>query len=142
MKSWCVKALAIALSTALLSATQVEQAFGLDVLGITVGVQPTLITSGTYTIPGSVKTPAVFKVRIRVSTNGKALALCLGSQSDFSSGTCSQPVAFSSRDATGQARDGLGVVDTVQLLGKLLYIKNVTSGARSTDIVSFTLTVE
>ena len=37
---------------------------------------------------------------------------------------------------------GLGVVDTVELLGKLLYVKNITSGVPANDVVSFTLTVE
>jgi len=143
MKRWYAKVLAVALSTILVSATQVEQAFGLDVLGITVGSQPTLISGGSiYPVPGSVKTPAVFKLRIRVTTRGRILLLCLGSQSDFSSGACPQPVASSSLDASGQARDGLGVVDTVELLGKLLYVKNITSGVPANDVVSFTLTVE
>ena len=135
MKSWCLQVLVCALSVVLLSATQMQKAFGLDVVGLTVGSKPTLITSLTDVIPGSVKTPAVFKVRIRVNTNGKALRLCLGSQSDYFSGACPQRVAFSSRDSTGQPKDGLGVVDTIQLLGKLLYIKNVTSGAPPNDLI-------
>ena len=142
MTNWRAKMAVLALSTALLSVAQVDKAFGLDVAGITVGVKPTLVTSVTDVIPGSVRTPAVFKLRIRVNTNGKNLRLCLGSPSDFSSGACPQPVAFSSRDGSGQLREGLGVVDTTQLFGKVLYIYNATSGAGPTDVVSFTLTVE
>lgn len=142
MRSWRAKAAVLALGMALCSVTQVDQAFGLDIAGITVGVKPTQITSGLDVVPGSVRTPAVFKLRIRVNTNGKNLRLCLGSQSDFSSGACPQAVAYSSRDGSGQLREGLGIVDTTQLFGKLLYIFNATSGAGPTEIVSFTLTVE
>ena len=86
MRSRRAKAAVLALGMALFSVTQVDKAFGLDIAGITVGVKPTLITSGLDVVPGSVRTPAVFKLRIRVNTNGKNLRLCLGSQSDFSSG--------------------------------------------------------
>ena len=142
MRSRRAKAAVLVLGMALFSVTRVDTAFGLDIAGITVGVKPTLITSGLDVVPGSVRTPAVFKLRIRVNTNGKNLRLCLGSQSDFSSSACPQPVAYSSRDGSGQLREGLGIVDTPQLFGKLLYIFNVTSGAGPTEIVSFTLTVE
>jgi len=143
MHRWCVTMLAVAMSAVLLSTTVVEQAFGLDVSGVTVGTRPTLISGGgIYPVPGSVKTPAVFKLRIRVITKGRSLLLCLGTQSDFSAGTCPQPIENSSRDASGQFRDGLGVVDTAELLGKLLYVKNITSGVRPNDVASFTLAVE
>ena len=127
----------------LFSALLVQQAFGgIDIEGIVVGQQPTLVTSPGVAIPGTVKTPAVFKIRIRVNTNGKVLALCLGSQSDFDAGTCAQQIASASRDATGPFRDGLGIVDTPELFGKVLYIKNMTSGASASDIVQYTMTVE
>ncbi len=143
MHKWRAWMSAVALSTALVSAISVEQAFGLDVSGVTVGTRPTLISGGgIYPVPGSVKTPAVFKLRIRVITKGRSLLLCLGTQSDFSAGTCPQPIENSSRDASGQFRDGLGVVDTAELLGKLLYVKNITSGVRPNDVASFTLAVE
>jgi hypothetical protein len=93
-------------------------------------------------IPGTVHTPAVFKIRLRVGTNGKVLTVCLGSQSEFLAGNCGQQIVAASRDENGQLRDGLGFVDTSQLFGKLLYIKNITSGAAASDIVQYIMTIE
>src|SRR5215467_15500115 len=114
---------------ALFSAFFVQQALAaIDVDGIVVGLQSTVVTSPGVLIPGTVHTPAVFKIRLRVATNARVLTLCLGSQSDFFAGNCAQQIVAASRDENGQLRDGLGFVDTSQLFGKLLYLKNITSG--------------
>jgi|GEM_PF-4950754 len=144
MRVFSLRSSLLSVGTAvLLVALAAPNAFGLDVESITVGPRPTVITGGgIYSVAGTARTPAVFKLRIRVSTAGRIVLLCLGSQADLSSGACPQPVASSSRDAGGQVRDGLGIIDTPELLGKLLYVKNITSGAPANDIVAFVLTIE
>jgi hypothetical protein len=129
--------------SALLCALLVQEALAaIDVEGIVVGLQATVVTSPGVLIPGIVKTPAVFKIRLRVNTNGRVLALCVGPQSEFPAGPCTKQIVSASRDQNGQLRDGLGFVDTSELLGKLLYLKNTTSGAPASDIVQYTLTIE
>jgi hypothetical protein len=61
----------------------VQHAFAqIDIQGILVGLGPTVVT-GVDIIPGTVRTPAVFKVRVRAVTNGKVVGLCLGPPSDW-----------------------------------------------------------
>ncbi len=137
MKRWQQKILACAATFALPAVLWVPDASALDVQGLVVGTRSTIVSS-----PVLATTPAVFKIRVRVTTRSRVLRLCLGTGSQALSNACPLQVAESSMDASGTPRDGLGIVDTAQLNGKVLYLANATSGAPANDIVGFVLTIE
>ena len=148
MKHWRAKGTASAALSALLLVAGVPRAFALDVTGYAVGVQPALITSPLDIVPvGRLQAAAVFKIRLRVTTNGHNVRLCMGGPNDFATAqrdarTCPVIVTSATRSGNGDFRDGLGFIDTNEVQGKVLYAVNATSGASPTDIVTFTITVE
>lgn len=142
-QSWVGKAAFVGVTVALMLAGRVPAALAVDIEGLALGGKG-LITSPGVVFPQSVSTPVVLKLKLRVTTLGFALRLCVGSFSDFQAGNCSigvNGVAAAQRSGTGEHLDGFALLDNVQLFGNLLYVVNVTSGAQ-TATVGFVVSVE
>ena len=94
-------------------------------------------SSGKYLVTGlpvDTKTHTVLKIAFENNTSGTNLALCAGSDADFSAGNTGLQIS----DSGGPGFQFLSIIDTHKLSGKLIYVLRAVGSADS----QFTLTVE